>query len=271
MFKVTSIFQDGRGFVQGPIFVPSPPRYDSIDIQDNGFNTKKPVIVLDTDFPTQKSGELITTPVTTETDYHMAAQQAYESVFKKKDSKYETLKTSFEELAFRHLYQQAEKEYNSYLAKKEKRIRSEAKLALEKEEYNREYYAKLQAKIQRIEAKKKLKREYLSFFMGLLFGDEDDPSIPKPFLGILTAPHPGFIKFCKIIAKRVNPISAIAPIKLRFGESFYSKPPEVSVNFKINNFIAKVFAGIYRTWSNQFVRKIIEKRQRGPPSPFAFA
>ena len=91
-------------------------------------------------------------------------------------------------------------------------------------------------------------------------------SIPKLILGILTAPQLGFFRLWKTNIHRIHAVSAISPITFDFGGGYYRTSPDISIKCKIKPRKHSIFAGIYRKWCNQFVRKIIEKRQRGPPS-----
>lgn len=175
------------------------------------------------------------------------------------------MKKSFDELAYQHLYKQSEAQYKSYLAQKEARIRKEEKARQKEEVYNQAFDRKLQAKINRIDDAKQRRRNYIRSLMGLLLGDKNDPSIPSLILGILTAPHPGFLRLCEISTKSIRSVSAISPIVFGATQGIYKYTKRVVIRNIKPFFRPKIFAAVYRSWCDQFVRKIIEKRQRGPP------
>ncbi len=265
---MTSIFRDGRGFVPTTIFAP----------QLFGYHT-------DTDMLTHLS-DIDNKPniISDTTDTHSDTLQSFNNIresaylefqrlYKQDDStttvlssdEYDDFKKTFDQLAEKRMRLQVEAEYNNFIAKREEKIRAEYQRLKKLDADNTKLANKaMDAKVRDAD-KKRQKERSLDLLSGLLFGDKDDPSIPKPILGILTAPHPGFTQIWHINSQRISPISAISPIIFNFGGGYYRASPDISMKCTVKPRKHSVFAGIYRSWCNQFVRKIIEKRQRGPP------
>jgi hypothetical protein len=265
---VTSIFRDGRGFVPTTIFAPQLFGYhaDTDNLAHlNDIQNKPNLIAENTDNHANTIQSL--------SDIRESACLEFQRLYKKDDETptvsasddYDDFKKTFDQLAQKRMRSQVEAEYNNFIAKREEKIRAEYGRLKKLNDYNTKLANKaMDAKVRDAD-KKRQKERSLEFLSGLLFGDKDDPSIPKPMLGILTAPHPGFTRLWHINSQRINPISAISPIIFNFGGGYYRTSPEISIKCSVKPKKHIVFSGIYRTWCNQFVKKIIEKRQRGPP------
>ncbi|MFT6073081.1 MAG: hypothetical protein ACJARD_001531 [Alphaproteobacteria bacterium] len=260
---VTSIFNDGRGFVPTTIFVPqllSHTHY--IPIHNNNDDTQVQAF----------QSLLEETNVQEKIDLSQFARTAFERLAKKKDdtyslahNDYNDIEKKFYKIAEKNAYNRAENDYNLLLARRTTEAREEQEAQRKEEIYNAEFLQKLIQKKRLINERKKRKEYAREFLKGLLLGDPDDPSIPKLILGILTAYHPGFLRLWHLTLRRIEPISAISPVYFDYGGGYYARLPDVALNVEIKPYNNMVFAAIYRLWSEQFVRKIIEKRQRGPP------
>ncbi len=274
-----SIFNNKRGFIPTSIFIPQLLDYTlSLPeiIQPESLLSKNIAQELDVKTTFINNDEQDTNYKNSELT--QAARIAFEK-FKKKDPKltqsvdisYEILEKKFYELIEQSAYDKAEEEYKEMLAKKEQKLYTDNRLREAEEqkeeiEYNIEYEKKLLEKKRRVAEKKRRTEFALEFFMGLLLGDPNDTSIPKPFLSILTNFHPGFIKLYHLTKTYVQPVTAISPIMFRYGHQFHRMHKEVTIKCNVKPFIQQVFAGIYRHWCEQFAKKIIEKHQRGPPN-----
>ncbi len=265
---MTSIFRDGRGFVPTTLFTPQLFGYDTnTDTLSHLSNAdNKPNLISDTTDTHSDTTHAFN-------DIRESAYLEFQRLYKKDDEtptvsssdEYDDFKKTFDQLAEKRMRSQVEAEYNNFIAKREEKIRAEYQRLKKLDADNTKLANKaMDAKVRDAD-KKRQKERSLDLLSGLLFGDPDDPSIPKPSLGILTAPHPGFTQLWHISSQRINPISAISPIIFNFGGGYYRTSPDISVKCTVKPRKHSVFAGIYRSWCNQFVRKIIEKRQRGPP------
>lgn len=263
---MTSIFRDGRGFVPTTLFAPQMFGYDTDTLSHPSDTNNKPNLISDT---TETDSD---TPHAFN-DIRESAYLEFQRLYKQDDNtptvsssdEYDDFKKTFDQLAEKRLRLQVEAEYNNFIAKREEKIRAEYGRLKKLDADNTKLANKaMDAKVRDADKKRQQERS-LEFLSGLLFGDKDDPSIPKPSLGILIVPHPGFTQIWQIHSQRINPISAISPIIFDFGGGYYRISPDISIKCRVKPRKHSVFAGIYRTWCNQFVRKIIEKRQRGPP------
>jgi hypothetical protein len=84
-------------------------------------------------------------------------------------------------------------------------------------------------------------------------------------LAILQNYPPSFFAVGKLCTYRVEAVDKISPVRFGFGGGYYRPVRDVGIDFRIKPRKHRVFLTQYRTWCQQFVRKIIEKRQRGPP------
>lgn len=264
---VTSIFRDGRGFVPTAIFTPQFFDYDSRNHERNFDVKNKPNVTLTENDTYSENNPLVD-------DIRESAYLKFQRLYKNDTESPQVsvaddssdFKKTFDQLAEKRLRNQAEIEYNNFIAKREEKIRGEQERLKKLDAYNQKLADKaIEAKIRDAE-KKRHRRNNLNFLKGLLLGDKDDPSIPKLILGILTAPQLGFFRLWKTNIHRIHAVSAISPVTFDFGGGYYRTSPNISIKCKVKPRKHSIFAGIYRKWCNQFVRKIIEKRQRGPPS-----
>jgi hypothetical protein len=264
---VTSIFGDGRSFIPMTLFTPQFLDYDSNNLINITDSQNKPNIISDNIKNDSNNNQTLN-------NIYEQAFLEYQKLYKNDDDDNPKLavsdddsdfKKTFDQLAEKRLRTQAESEYKTFVAKREERIRSEEARLRKAEAYNQELLNKtIEAKINDAN-KKRRRRDYLKFFMGLLLGDAYDPSIPQPMLSILVNAHPGFLRLWRLTAYHIDAVSAVSRVVWGSSYGYYRNPPEISIKCRVKPRKQIIFAGLYRQWSHQFVRKIIEKRQRGPP------
>jgi hypothetical protein len=91
-------------------------------------------------------------------------------------------------------------------------------------------------------------------------------SIPKPCLAILQSYPASFFAINRISKTYyVDGVEKISPVAFGFGYYPLKTPRDVTIQCRIKPRKQIRFIMRYRKWCQQFVRKIIEKRQRGPP------
>lgn len=90
---MTSIFQNGRGFVYGPIFLPSTPYYETVNYDSDRLGNKNALVGFEISrgdpFLSKETSDsiAIVPPIALSggaADYRLAARQAYEQLQKKK-------------------------------------------------------------------------------------------------------------------------------------------------------------------------------------------
>ena len=269
---MTSIFGDGRSFIPMTLFTPQFLDYNSDNlIMITGIQNQPNIILTNTNNDTLNN----------DSDNNQTLNNIYEQAFLEYQKLYKNddddnakpavsdddsdFKKTFDQLAEKRLRAHTEAEYKAFVSKREEKIRSEEARLRKAEAYNQELLNKtIEAKINDAN-KKRRRRDYLKFFMGLLLGDAYDPSIPQPMLSILVNAHPGFLRLWHLTAYHIDAVSAVSRVVWGSGYGYYRKEPEISIKCRVKPRKHIIFAGLYRQWCNQFVRKIIEKRQRGPP------